>query len=487
MSVRVRYAPSPTGYQHVGGVRTALFNYLFARAQGGTFVLRIEDTDRERSTDEALQDIYDSFAWLGFHWDEGPDSGGPFAPYIQSERKELYKKHVEELVEAGHAYRCYCSSERLQELREQQKKAGQAQGYDRRCRDLPPREREKRDIEGAPYVIRLKIPLSGSTKFKDQLLGEISRLNRDINPDPVLLKSDGFPTYHLANVIDDHLMGITHVLRAQEWIPTVPVHVILYEAFGWTTPEYCHLPLILGSDGQKLSKRHGSTRIKDFRKEGYLPEAMINYVSLLGWSYDESREFFTLEELESLFTLDKLNKAPAVFDYKKLDWFNGIYIRNKSDAELTELLLPYLIEEGLVEDPPGESERALLERAVPIVKERLRVLSEAPNLLRYLFRAVESYDPNTLIPKKLDRDKTQKVLERIEALIDDFEDQSDEENEKRFRNLAEELGVKLGDLLMPLRVALTGTRVSPPLFESIRLLGIEKTKKRVERALESLK
>ena len=293
MSVRVRYPPSPTGYQHIGSVRTALFNFLFARAQGGTFILRIEDTDRERSNDQALQDIYDTFAWLGFHWDEGPDTGGPFAPYIQSERKELYHEHAGRLVESGHAYRCYCSSERLKELREQQKKSGQSQGYDRRCRDLEAGEREKREREGAPYVIRLKIPLSGSTGFNDRLLGEITRLNQDINPDPVLLKSDGFPTYHLANVIDDHLMGITHVLRAQEWIPTVPVHVILYNAFGWTPPEYYHLPLVLGSDGQKLSKRHGSVRVIDFRKEGYLPEAMINYVSLLGWSYDESREFFT--------------------------------------------------------------------------------------------------------------------------------------------------------------------------------------------------
>ena len=486
MSVRVRYAPSPTGYQHIGSVRTALFNFLFARSQGGTFVLRIEDTDRERSTDQALQDIYDTFAWLGFRWDEGPDSGGPFAPYFQSERKELYQKHAEELVAAGHAYRCFCSPERLKELREQQKNTGQAQGYDRLCRGLQAAEREKREREGEPCVIRLKIPLSGSTVFTDRLLGDITRLNRDINPDPVLMKSDGFPTYHLANVVDDHFMEITHVLRAQEWIPTVPIHIILYEAFGWTPPEYYHLPMVLGSDGQKLSKRHGSTRVIDFRRGGYLPEALINYISQLGWSYDESREFFTLEELQSLFTLDKLNKAPAVFDYKKLDWFNGVYIRKESDESLAELIVPYLLEDGLFKDSPEESEMALLKRAVPLVKERLRVLSEAPDLLRYLFREVETYDRDLLIPKRLDREKTKEVLESVEELLGDFESQSDEENEQRFRKLAGDKGIKLGDLLMPLRVALTGSRVSLPLFESVRLLGVEKTKQRVRRALDSL-
>jgi glutamyl-tRNA synthetase len=253
----------------------------------------------------------------------------------------------------------------LGELREQQQKSGQAQGYDRKCRDLKAVEHEKQEREGVPYVIRLKIPLSGSTGFTDCLLGDISRLNQDINPDPVLLKSDGFPTYHLANVIDDHLMEISHVLRAQEWIPTVPIHIILYEAFGWTPPQYYHLPMVLGSDGQKLSKRHGSTRVIDFRKEGYLPEALINYISLLGWSYDESREFFTLEELQSLFTLERLNKAPAVFDYKKLDWFNGVYIRKESDESLANLVLPYLIESGVLGDPPTESEMALLQRSVP--------------------------------------------------------------------------------------------------------------------------
>jgi len=486
MGVRVRYAPSPTGYQHIGSVRTALFNFLFARSQGGTFVLRVEDTDRERSTDQALQDIYDTFSWLGFRWDEGPDLGGPFAPYFQSERKELYQRHVDELVAAGHAYRCFCSSERLKELREQQKNAGQAQGYDRQCRDLEASEIEKREREGAPYVIRLKIPLSGSTVFTDSLLGNITRLNRDINPDPVLLKSDGFPTYHLANVVDDHFMEITHVLRAQEWIPTVPIHIILYEAFGWTPPVYYHLPMVLGSDGQKLSKRHGSTRVIDFRREGYLPEALINYISQLGWSYDESREFFTLEELQSLFTLDKLNKAPAVFDYKKLDWYNGVYIRKTSDESLAELIVPYLLEDGLFEDSPEEGKMALLKRAVPLLKERLRVLSEAPDLLRYLFREVETYDRDLLIPKRLDREKTKEVLERLDELLNDFESRSDEENEQRFRELAGEMNIKLGDLLMPLRVALTGSRISLPLFESIRLLGIEKTKQRVGRALDSL-
>jgi glutamyl-tRNA synthetase len=486
MGVRVRYAPSPTGYQHIGGVRTALFNFLFARSQGGTFVLRIEDTDRERYTEHALQDIYDTFSWLGIHWDEGPDVGGPFSPYFQSERKEIYRQYAEQLVASEHAYRCYCSPERLEELRKQQQKNRQAQGYDRHCRSLTAEEREKRAREGSPYVIRLKIPLSGSTSFHDQILGDISRSNQDINPDPVLLKSDGFPTYHLANVIDDHLMRITHILRGQEWIPTVSVHVILYEAFGWTPPEYYHLPMVLGSDGQKLSKRHGSTRIIDFRREGYLPEALINYISLLGWSHDESREFFTLEELQQLFSQEKLNKAPSVFDYKKLQWFNGVYIRKKTDRDLEDLIKPYLLEDGLIEEQPTEREKELLRGVIPLVKERLRMISEAPSLVRFLFREVGSYDRDSLIPRRLDREKTREVLEQVGGSLNHFESLSEEQREQRFRDMAEEKGIKLGDLLMPLRVALTGSRVSLPLFESIRLLGVQKTQQRIRKALKAL-
>ncbi|MDR1932222.1 MAG: glutamate--tRNA ligase [Spirochaetales bacterium] len=489
MSVRVRYAPSPTGLQHIGGVRTALFNYFFARAMGGAFILRIEDTDRERYDPRALQDIYDTFDWLGISWDEGPRAGGRFGPYFQSERTELYRQYAEELVESGQGYYCFCTSERLEKLRESQ--AAKGQGYDRHCRDIPPEEARARRAKGEACVVRLKIPLEGSTSFYDHLIGTIERANRDINPDPVLLKSDGFPTYHLANVIDDHFMEITHILRAQEWIPSGPLHILLYDAFGWKPPEYCHLPMVMGEDGQKLSKRHGSTSLVEFRSGGYLPEAIINYVSLLGWSYDDSRQMFSKADLEKLFTLEKLNKAAAVFDYKKLEWFNGVYIRERSDGALQAELMPFLQRAGIAGTPASAEEEKLLFDALPIIKERLRFLTDAPEMVRFLFKDVPAYTAEELLPKKMGAEETAKILTEVKSLMfpadgKNFFDKTDEENEAAFRALAERLGTKLGSVLGPLRVAVTGSRVSPPLFESIRLVGKDKTAARIEAALRLL-
>ncbi|MBN2442159.1 MAG: glutamate--tRNA ligase [Spirochaetales bacterium] len=487
MNIRVRYAPSPTGKQHIGGVRTALFNYFFARAQQGTFILRIEDTDQERFQEDALQDIYDTFSWLGISWDEGPDKGGSFGPYFQSQRKELYQKYVMELIEKEAAYYCYCTQERLEDLRaEQQKAKKSATGYDRHCRDLTEAQRQEYDEKGISKVVRLKIPLDGETHFYDELLGDITRKNIDINPDPVILKSDGFPTYHLANVVDDHCMEITHILRAQEWIPSVPLHVIMYKAFGWTPPKFCHLPMVMGNDGHKLSKRHGSTSLVDFRKNGYLPGALINYISLLGWSYDDTREFFSVDEFEKLFTLKKLNKAPAVFDYKKLEWFNGQYIRKKTPEELTSLILPYLIKDNVIHDPQTDKEKEILKGIIPLIQERLRLLTDVSDLVRFLFIDVGIPDSRMLIPKRLDKEKTLIVLQSYKEVLSTFIASTDEENETKFREKALELDVKLGDFLAPLRIALTGTNVSPPLFESIRLLGVESTLRRVDQAISLL-
>ena len=481
MSVRVRYAPSPTGMQHIGGVRTALFNYFFARSQGGTFILRIEDTDRERYKDESLQDIYDTFSWLGVHWDEGPDVDGGYGPYVQSERMDIYRSYAEELVEKGWAYYAYDPPEELEELKEKSK-----EGYDRRGRKRSPEEIEELKRRGVKPVVRFMGPLEGDTVFEDVVLGKVKRKNKDIPPDPVLLKSDGYPTYHLANVIDDHLMGITHILRAQEWLSSGALHVLLYRAFGWEPPVYCHLPIVTGKDGQKLSKRHGATSAREFRRQGYLPEAIINYISLLGWSYDDSREFFRVEELEELFSLEKINKAPAVFDYKKLDWFNGNYIREKSLPELRELVLPFLQEAGLVSDPPTEREEGILEGAVPLIQERLKKLADAPELTRFLFEEIDAYDPAELLPKKTSAAETRKILQASRELLEGVDARSDEENEELFRARAEELEVKIGNMLMPLRVAITGSKVSPPLFSSIRLLGADVTKRRVDQALERI-
>ena len=485
--VRVRYAPSPTGLQHIGGVRTALFNYFFARANGGKFLLRIEDTDRERYSDESLDDLYSTLEWLGVKWDEGPIVGGPYGPYVQSERTELYREYAKKLVENGQAYYCYCTPERLEQLREKQTKEKKDFGYDRHCRHLTPEEEQQYKDAGIKPVIRLKIPTEGYTEFEDFLLGKMRKKNSDISPDPILLKSDGFPTYHLANVIDDHFMKITHILRAQEWVPSIPLHVILYKAFGWEPPVYCHLPMVMGNDGQKLSKRHGSTSLRDFRAKGYLPEAILNYVSLIGWSYDDSREFFTREELEKLFCLEKLNKAPGVFDYKKLDWFNGQYIRKKSDAELTELLMPYLEKAGIVHTPMTPEEADILKKAIPLAKERLKYLSDIPEVIGFLFKAPESYNIEELIPKKLDKERTLELLNIHLGMVPQFIELSEETIEPVLRAKCDELGVKLGDFLMILRVAVTGTKISPPIVGSIKLLGSEETENRIKKAINILK
>jgi glutamyl-tRNA synthetase len=485
MKVRVRYAPSPTGLQHIGGIRTALFDYFFSRSQDGAFVLRVEDTDQARTTDDAMQDLYDTWTWLGIEWDEGPDKGGPYGPYIQSERADIYKQHADKLVSEGYAYPCFCSQERLDSIRAEQEGNKEVLGYDRHCRNLTGDERASLAAETKP-VIRIKVPLEGKTTAPDLLRGDVTRKNADIPADPILLKSDGMPTYHLASVVDDHLMEISHVFRGQEWLPSAQIHILLYKAFGWELPVFCHLPIVLGKDGQKLSKRHGATSLQAFREAGYLPEAIINYVSMLGWSYDDQREFFSKEELEKLFTLNKLNKAPAVFDFRKLEWFNGQYIRKKPDIELEELILPYLVADGVVSDPVTENERRIIDGMMPLVRERLRLLPEISGLVGFLFKDVRIEDPAHLVPKKLDEGMALATLKKSRDIMEDFADRTDEENEALFREAAEQLSVKLGDMLMPLRVSVTGSASSPPLFGSVRLLGKEKTLQRIESAIKML-
>jgi glutamyl-tRNA synthetase len=502
MEVRDRYAPSPTGLQHIGGIRTALFNYLFARSQGGKFILRLEDTDRTRFDQAFVRNLYDTFDWLRLKWDEGPDIGGPVGPYVQSERFPLYRKYALELLEKGKAYYCFCSAERLEEVRRAREEAyskggeskrnevSQGSGYDRLCRNIPAGEAAKRAAAGEPHTIRLKIPLGESTRFTDLLLGDIEWKNDDVNPDPVLIKSDGFPTYHLANVVDDHLMGISHVLRAQEWLSSTPLHVILYRAFGWERPEFCHLPMVMGQDGKKLSKRHGATSIDEFRRQGYLPEALLNYVALLGASYEEGKDIYTLEELAERFSPDKLNKAPAVFDYKKLEWYNGQYIRMKTDEELAALALPYAVEAGLFGAAGGErsaEDRAVFTAAMPLIKERASFLSDIPGKLGYLFTEPPVPAVAEFIPKKSDLTRTIRLLEIGRGITSLLAGLNDTEAEAVVKERAEKEEVKLGDLLMPLRAAVTGARVSPPLFGSIRLLGAERSLARVDAALRVLR
>jgi glutamyl-tRNA synthetase len=479
-------------------VRTALFNYLFARSKGGKFILRLEDTDRSRCEARFVDNLYETFDWLGFRWDEGPDMGGPSGPYVQSERSELYQKYAKEMLDKDQAYYCFCTPERLDTVRKEREAAHSSEsGYDRLCRNIPRAEAERRVAAGEAYTVRLKIPLGDEvgpmpvTTFYDNIVGTVEWRNDVINPDPVLLKSDGFPTYHLANVVDDHLMEITHILRAQEWLPSVPLHVIMYNAFGWTPPEFCHLPMVMGQDGKKLSKRHGSTGIDEFRRQGCLPEALINYVALVGASYEEGKELYTLEELVERFSLEKLCKAPAVFDYKKLEWYNGLYIRMKSDEELARLCLPFAVSAGLFghggsEEPSPEQLRDFA-AAMPLIKERVSFLSEAPEKIAYLFKEPPLPDAREFIPKKCDFAQTLKLLLIGMELVKPLAQAEDDGQAESFiKGEAEKNAVKLGDLMMPLRVAITGSRVSPPLFGSLRILGAERSLSRVRKALDLL-
>jgi glutamyl-tRNA synthetase len=424
---------------------------------------------------------------------------------VQSERPELYRKYAGELVAAGRAYYCFCSAERLEQVRKERES-----GYDRRCRDIPRAEAAAR-ASGETCTVRLRIPLEKTaagepvTRFHDHLLGDIEWKNEDINPDPVLLKSDGFPTYHLANVVDDHLMGITHVLRAQEWLSSTPLHVILYESFGWRHPEFCHLPMVMGQDGRKLGKRHGATSVDEFRRQGCLPEALVNYVALLGCSYGEDEDprdsldtrgrlgLYRLAELERRFSLDRLNKAPAIFDYKKLEWYNGQYIRMKSDGELAALALPWAVEAGLFGKKgapgtePDAEERRVFTAAMSLIRERLNFLGEVPGKIAYLYSEPPLPAAEEFFPKKCGLERTVELLKTGRELLPSMAEAADDGAAEAFvKDWTERHGVKMGDLMMPLRVAVTGSRVSPPLFGSLRILGTEKSLARVDRALAAL-
>ncbi len=478
--VRVRFAPSPTGYLHVGGARTALYNFLFARKHHGKFILRIEDTDRSRYVPDSVDDIMASLRWLGITWDEGPDVGGPYGPYVQSQRVELYRQYTHQLVEQGHAYYCFCSEERLQSLREMQRRLKLRTGYDRKCRNLSPEEVQKNLDQQVPYVIRLKVPLEGSTTFHDLLRGDITYPNSELE-DIILLKSDGFPTYHLANVVDDHLMEISHVLRADEWIPSTPYHQLLYQAFGWDPPIFAHLPVILSPDGKgKLSKRHGATAVREFREQGYLPEALVNFLALLGWSPGSDREIVSLEEMIELFDLKKVGKRGAVFDYQKLLWMNGEYIRSLTDEELYQRALPYMEAAGLIQN---DADREKFRAVVPLIKERIKTLAEAPDHAEFFYREPETYDEKGLRKHLKDPGvfhRLRLVVERLQAL-DDFTVASVEQT---IRGLAEELGVGAGKLIHPTRLAVTGRTRGPGLFELMAVLGKETCIRRIQKFIQ---
>ncbi|HOJ62819.1 MAG TPA: glutamate--tRNA ligase [Spirochaetota bacterium] len=486
--IRVRYAPSPTGYQHIGGLRTALFNYLFAKANNGKFILRIEDTDQTRYFEGALEDIFETFKWIGIDYDEGPGKEGPYAPYFQSQRLKIYKEHAELLVQKGWAYYCYCDPERLERVKkEQEEKKLSIVGYDRHCRNLTEKERKEMEEKGITPVIRFKAPVEGKTSFEDKILGKIEVDNSSLQ-DFILLKSDGFPTYHLANIVDDHLMGITHVLRAQEWIPSTPNHVLLYKAFGWEPPIFAHLPMVMGEDGHKLSKRHGATQVMEFRKNGYLPEALLNFVALLGWSYNDSQEIFSLEELSKLFNIEKINKAPAIFNYQKLKYFNSYYIKKLSEDKFLDLILPYFIEKKLISSQPTKEELDYLKKLLPLIQPRIETLNEATDIVDFMFGDLPQYKNwEAIIPKKVEKETVLKILEKTKEILKDLNKESDDEIQNRLYKLAEEFQVKAGSVFMPLRIAITGTNKSPELFPIMHILGIDKVLIRIDNAIEKLK
>lgn len=491
--VRVRFAPSPTGSLHVGGGRTVLFNYLFAYGQArregkqGTLILRIEDTDQTRLVEGAAQQIVDVLTWFGLTWDEGPDKGGPHGPYVQSERIALYQAAANDLIAQGKAYRCFCTRERLQEVREANQARGLPPGYDRHCRNLPQAEIDANLAEGKPFTIRFAMPRTGETVVTDLIRGDMTFQNEHME-DLVLLKSDGFPTYHLGNVVDDHDMEITHIMRGEEWISTAPVHVQLYTAFGWDVPAIAHMPLILAPGGGKLSKRHGSTAMEEFRQQGYLPEALMNYLALLGWSLDGVTEILSKEDLLAHFTLERVSPSPATFDYAKLAWFNQHYINHILTTEdLVSRVAPFLEAAGLIEPgdaTPGSDRYARIHEATGLLKDRMRTLAEAPDLMGYFLRdELPPYDPALLVPRKTEPAQVKAGLSAVAGLLPTLDLDNLETTEAALRGLADEQGLKAGQLFMPIRVAVCGRTESPGLFETLKAIGKDRVARRIDAAL----
>jgi glutamyl-tRNA synthetase len=493
--VRVRFAPSPTGYLHIGSARSALFNWLFARHWGGKFILRIEDTDRKRFVPDALDDFLTNLTWLGLDWDEGPAVEGDYGPYFQSQRLDLYRHWSQWLVDQGFAYRCYCTPERLAAVRQAQAERKQQLGYDRHCRYLTREQRALREAAGDPWVIRLAVPTSGSTTFHDAIRGDITFEHQRLQ-DTVLLKSDGWPTYHLAVVVDDHLMGISHVMRSDEWLSSVPLGVLLYQALGWEPPVWAHLPVILNPNGKgKMSKRKAvgadgksvPVHVREYRAAGYLEEAMFNFLANIGWSLDGSTEVFSPAEATAAFTIPAINPAPAAFPYEKLEWLNGVYIRQMEDDDLYLRLLPFVAQSmGMSQEQMAA--RPELRPAVPLIKERIRTLADAGPMLAFLFEddVLVYENPSDLVGQKMTAAQSAATLEAAARSLGSLETFQAANVEGCLRQLTEEQGLKARQVFAIVRVAVTGTKVSPPLFESLAILGQPRVLARLIAAQEAL-
>jgi glutamyl-tRNA synthetase len=482
--VRVRFAPSPTGMPHVGGMRTAMFDYLMARHYGGTFILRIEDTDLARKVEGAVEHIMEGLRWLGLDWDEGPDVGGDYGPYYQSQRLDLYREAADQLVKQGDAYYCYCSAGRLEDIRRQQAVRKQDFGYDRHCRDLSPQERARQEAEGIVPVIRFKVPLDGKTTFNDIIYGDVAFEHETID-DFVLLKSDGYPTYHLANVVDDHAMRISHVIRGEEWLSSTPRHLLIYRALGYDPPQYVHHPLIVGPDRAKLSKRHGDVSILEFREKGYLPETMFNFIALIGWSLDDKTELMTRQELIDFFSLDRIGRTGAIFNREKLDWMNGVYIRKLSHKDLLSKIMPFL-EKGLPQEVKRPIPEQYVSRIVPLIHERINTLAEAAVYADFFFIDTPAYETSLLVGKKMTEETSLAALKATAERLASLESFSHDSLEAALRPLAEDLALKTGQLFSLLRTATTGRNATPPLFETMDVLGKDRCLKRIKVAITKL-
>ena len=482
-NVRVRYAPSPTGDPHIGNMHSALFEWLFARRHGGKFIVRIEDTDQERVVPGAVESILDGLRWLNIDWDEGPLVGGPYGPYIQSERLDNYREMAERLIRQEDGYRCYCSRERLNEMRQEQERRDQPTGYDGRCRDLSPAQRQEMEAQGGPSVVRFAMPRSGTTRVQDLIHGEVEFSN-ELLDDFIILKADGFPTYHLASVVDDHLMKISHVLRADEWLPSTPRHLQLYRALGFTPPQFGHLPMLLGPDRDKLSKRHGATSVLEYRDQGYLPEAVLNFMALLGWSLDDRTEVMSAETLKENFSLERVSRSPAIFDQEKLLWMNGLYIRELTTEDLAERLAPFLERDLPKELLPVD--RDYLLRIVPLIRERIKLLSEAAEMITYFFQEEVDYDPADLVQRGMDQESTVAALRLARdemTAVKVFEHQLLEDT---LRAAGTTLGLATRQFFGTLRVAVTGRTATPPLFETMEVVGRERVLSRLGTAVVRL-
>lgn len=479
--IRLRFAPSPTGFLHIGNLRTALFGYLLAKSWGGKFILRVEDTDQKRKVEGSVDSLIKILKWIGLEFDEGPHLGGPNGPYTQTDRLDIYQQQVKKLLDCGQAYHCFCSSERLAEMRQEQEKNKQAPHYDGRCRDLSSAEVEARIKKGEKFVVRQKIPSAVLVEVYDELRGKIIFKSDDLD-DQVLMKSNGIPTYQLAAVVDDHLMGISHVTRGDEWLSSFPKNILLFQSFGWESPKYIHLPLLLNQGGGKLSKRQGDVFVEDYKQKGYLPEALLNFCALLGWHPKDDQEIFSLDELKKKFDLAGLGSSPAIFDPAKLDYLNAYYIRQKSSEQLTALSRPYLAAAGLIRE---DVRNDFILKVVALSQSRMKKLSDIVSLSTFFFKDKLDYDPQLLIWKNLSLAEVKNNLKKIYELITPLEekDWQQEYLENIIFSYLKKEEKKNGDYLWPLRVALSGEKNSPSPLEIAAVLGKNETLKRIKSAL----